>query len=259
MALLYGNMNDYLAGGAQLEQLYGNPVMGFSIKKLAKKTVKVTKAVAKPVAKVVKPVAKATVSVVKKTPAATITRAAVNVAKKPTLTNITRQVVNVAKVSPVAQAAKVVAKPVAKAVVKAAPVVARNVAPVTRAVVKAAPVVARNVMKSPLVKTAVASAIPGGAAAMSVYDRLTAAKKVLAPKPATRVAPKPAPKQRVFTQKRAPTPPPRQRAPKPVTPAPAPVAPAQSVFEQHKIPIMIGGTVLLVGGLGAILLAKKSK
>lgn len=177
----------------------------------------------------------------------------------------------VVKKTPIAKVARVAARVAPVAVVarvakRNAPVAARVT---TRVVKKAAPV-ARQVLKNPLVRNAAASLVPGGPQALSLYSRLTAAKKEIIPKFTT--APAPAqPKPQTGRPPRKP----RQRVWKPALPqvrtqAPAPSRPSQapaqaqdaaqaseSFFTKHKTPLLVGGGALGVGLLALLALKKK--
>lgn len=177
--------------------------------------------------------------------------------------------VKVVKKTPIAKVARVASRVAPVAV--AARVVKRN-APVaarvtTRVVKKAAPV-ARQVLKNPLVRNAAASLVPGGPQALSLYSRLTAAKKEIIPKFTTAPAPaqpKPQPgrpprKPRQKTWKPG-VPNARTQSPAtttaPATTAPATTAPGdETFFTKHKTPLLVGG----VAGIGLLaLLAMKKK
>jgi len=181
--------------------------------------------------------------VVKKTPIATVARVTSRVAKK----------------TPIATVARVVKRN--------APVAAR----VTSRVVRKAAPVARQVLKNPLVQSAAASLVPGGSQALSLYSRLTAAKKEIIPKFTTATTTAPARPQPQPQPGRPPRKP-RQRTWKPglpntrtpaattapaVTTAPATTtAPGEeSFFTKHKTPLLVGGVSAL--GLLALLAVKK--
>lgn len=149
-------------------------------------------------------------------------------------------------------------------VVKKTPIA--KVARVTSRVVRKAAPVARQVLKNPLVRNAAASLVPGGPQALSLYSRLTAAKKEIVPKFTTQAPAQPKPQPGRPPRK------PRQRTWKPglpnartTAPATSPAAPSaatvpaaseETFFSKHKTPLLVGG----VAGVGLLaLLAMKKK
>lgn len=128
------------------------------------------------------------------------------------------------------------------------------IAKVARVVKRNAPVAARVTTR--VVKKAAPSLVPGGPQALSLYSRLTAAKKEIIPKFTTAPAqPKPQPGR--------PPRKPRQKTWKPGIPNARTQSPAtttapgdETFFTKHKTPLLVGG----VAGIGLLaLLAMKKK
>lgn len=132
-----------------------------------------------------------------------------------------------------------------KTVVRSAPV---------RQVTKAAAPVVRTVAKNPALRTAVSTLVPGGATALTAYDRLTAAQKVIVPAKKKKAPAQPAPSRAPASGRLAS----KVRSVKSAAQAQAQQAP-ESVFQRHKTAFMIGGGALLVGGVAAVMFSGKSK
>lgn len=243
-----------LISGNQLEVLYGEEdLLGRSfLRRMAHKTAKVTRKVSKPISRVAhavarNPIAKAALYVNPITASAMLAPKVIRAAPK--VARVVR------RNAPISVAARVTGRVVRRA----APVATRY----TRKAVKAAAPIARQALKSGLVRSAAASFIPGGTQALSLYQRLTAAKKSIIPGlPSAARTQAPAPskaphrkakawKQRSHTPT-APAAQPRSRSAAPVAETPAPEG-----LSKYKMPIAIGGGVAALAVLGLILKGKK--
>jgi len=244
MAILYGITSEYMNGqdflqGATLEQLYGDELLGKSfLKRMARKTTNVVKKAAPIVATggLSKVLPKSVGRVVGKV-AVTAATGGLNLVPKKALV--------AAATGGLSLVPKKLQRQAAGAVMKAG----------------------RTVARSPLAMQAIKagiSAIPGGGSALTAYNaasgiasRMKAAQRkvtsfvkpaaapvapVRTPQPTTRPAPARRPK--VFNQG------PAAPAPRTRSQAPAPVAAVEPEgIAKYKVPLMIGGGLLLVGGI----------
>lgn len=250
MAILYGVTDEFMQGqdflqGATLEQLYGEEFLGKSfLKRMARKTTNVVKKAAPIVATggLSKVLPKSVGRVVGKVAVTAATGGLNFVPKKALVAAATGGFSLVPK-------------------------------KIVRQAAGAAMTAGRTVARSPLAMQAIKagiSAIPGGGSALTAYNaassvasRMKAAQRkvtsfvkpaaapaapVRTPKPTTRPAPPPR-RPKVFNQGPA-APAQTNRAPRARTQAPAPVAAVEpSGIEKYKVPLMIGGGVLVLGGI----------